>query len=150
MRSSLNPFFLNLYLDRIIILDDMVFFGTFCIADKSFFDCSLDRYHFCICYLFHYFYICCSVCCSLNDYILNFARVLYFLCKICLPFFLIFPFPSVCAMSSGVVDSSVTFLIFILSFWKFSFVPLMFFCQTSSILVSFVTESLTHFSLIFL
>ena len=67
LRSKLNSVFFNLYLDRFLILSDMAFFGTFCIDDKSFFNCSLDRCHFYICYLFHYFYICCNVCCSLND-----------------------------------------------------------------------------------
>ena len=47
--------FFNLYLDRSIILSDMVLFETFCI-DK-FFYCCLDRYRFYIYYLFHYFYI---------------------------------------------------------------------------------------------
>ena len=118
LRSKLNSGFFNLYLDRFIILGDMVFFGTFCMDDKSFFDCSLDRSHFYIFYLFHYFYICCSVCYNLNNYILDIAWIPYSWCNICLHFFLIFAFLSICAMSSVVVDSSVKFLIFILSFFN--------------------------------
>ena len=113
------PVFFNLCLDKFIILDYMVFFETFCINDKSFFDCSLDRCHFCVYYLFNSFCICCNVYYRFNDYILDFARVFYL--QNLPSFFLKFSFFSVCTMSSGVVNSSTKFIIFILSFKKASF-----------------------------